>query len=404
MYNFINKYLKLSKNKDNHNLINNNSIKLYIRKELNKYEKRTAIVPKDIENLKNNNFIIYVESSENRIYNDNLYHDKGAIITNLKWYDDFFNDALIIGLKDFDDQDMLNNHIHIYFSHSYKNQYNSKITLNYFKISSSIIYDLEFFKNNINKRLTSFGFYAGFVGGSLGLMQYYSKKNNNKNISSLKYWNDSYSIKNDIIKLINEGNKNNNFISVIKNRCNSIFKIKSNDNLFNNLYDLKIGIIGSNGNCGNGVKNILDDLNFNYISINKDNINLFNLKEFDILFNCILLDENYNKIWFDENTIFEKNIIIVDISCDFTKKNNPVQLYYKNTTFEFPVYSYNEYVDIIAIDNLPSLLPKDSSDYFSDKFIELLLDYKDDSNNYWKNNKQIFLNIINNEGLNILNN
>jgi saccharopine dehydrogenase (NAD+, L-lysine-forming) len=125
------------------------------------------------------------------------------------------------------------------------------------------------------------------------------------------------------------------------------------------------------------------------------------LNEFDILFNCILLDKNYNKIWFNEETIFKKNIIIVDISCDFTKQNNPIQLYNKNTTFELPVYSYNEFVDIIAIDNLPSLLPKDSSDYFSEKFTELLIDYKNDRNNYWCNNKKIFLEVLDN--INVIN-
>ena len=398
MYNFINKYFNINKKNNNYNSINdNNLIKIYIRKELNNHEKRTVIVPKDILKLKNNNFLIYIESSENRIYDDYSYKNNGAIITTLKWYNEFFDDSFIIGLKDFEEYDMLKNHVHIYFSHSYKNQYNSLIILNYFKMSSSLIYDLEYFKDESNKRLTSFGFYAGFVGGSLGIIQYYTKKIYNKNISNLKYWANKYSIKNDIIKLMNDGENKNNFISVIKNNCSNIFKTKSQDNLSKiNLYDLKIGIIGSDGNCGSGVKDLLDSLNLKYININKDNISLFKLDEFDILFNCILLDKNYNKIWFDEDTIFKKNIIIVDISCDFTKQNNPIQLYNKNTTFELPVYSYNEFVDIIAIDNLPSLLPKDSSDYFSDKFTDLLIDYKIDKNNYWSNNKKIFLEVIDN--------
>jgi NAD/NADP transhydrogenase alpha subunit len=36
----------------------------------------------------------------------------------------------------------------------------------------------------------------------------------------------------------------------------------------------------------------------------------------------------------------------------------------------------NEFVDIISISNLPSLMPKESSDYFSEKCVELLLNFK----------------------------
>jgi saccharopine dehydrogenase (NAD+, L-lysine-forming) len=94
-----------------------------------------------------------------------------------------------------------------------------------------------------------------------------------------------------------------------------------------------------------------------------------------------------NETWLDKKTIFFKPITIVDISCDCTRENNPIKLYEKSTTWNQPVLSYNKYVDIIAIDNLPSLLPKDSSDYFSDICIRLLLNYNNDE---WINNKNIF--------------
>jgi len=394
---FTNKYFYFLKKNNDYKLINDNDIiKVYIRKELNENEKRTIIVPSDIKKLKNNNFKIYIESSDNRIYENNLYENSGAIVTYLKWYDDYFKNALIIGLKDFEDYHMLQNHIHIYFSHSYKNQYNSSIILNSFKMSSSLIYDLEYFKNKSGKRLISFGFYAGYVGGSLGIMQYYNKKNHNRNISNLKYWYSKKSIKDELIQLINEDNIKNGDNNLL-NKYTTISKNKNkNNNNNNNNNNIKIGIIGPKGNCGNGVIDLLNSLGIEYINITKDNINLFKLNEFDILFNCILLEKNYNNVWFNKETIFRKNIIIVDISCDFTKENNPIQIYDKNTTFKDPVYNYNKYVDIIAIDNLPSLLPKDSSDYFSEKFSKLLIEYRKDSNYYWKNNKKVFLNVISN--------
>jgi saccharopine dehydrogenase (NAD+, L-lysine-forming) len=69
---------------------------------------------------------------------------------------------------------------------------------------------------------------------------------------------------------------------------------------------------------------------------------------------------------------FDKLSIIVDISCDINAKNNPIQLNYKATSFEEPIYKINEKIDIIAIDNLPSLLPKDSSEEFSSKLQKII--------------------------------
>lgn len=310
---------------------------IYIRSEFNKDEHRTPLVPNDIKKL--NNYIFYVQSSNNRIYSDIEYENNGAIITDKLWYDPIFKDALIVGLKEIHDLDKLAGHKHVYFSHSYKSQLGSDKILKAFKYSSSIIYDFEYFLNN-NKRLISFGYYAGIAGAYLGLLQY------NKKLTNL----------------------NKDFIKIIK---------------FD--HELKIGIIGPNGNCGRGVKYILDNLNLKYIQIQKGD-DKSNLKNYDILYNCIKLSEASNEIWFDQNTIFTKPIIIVDISCDYTKENNPIKLYNNCTTWIEPVYSYNQYVAIIAIDNLPSLLPKDSSDYFSSKFTELLLD----KFSYWESNKNIF--------------
>ena len=78
----------------------------------------------------------------------------------------------------------------------------------------------------------------------------------------------------------------------------------------------------------------------------------------DIFYNCIKLEEDYNETWFDENTEFKHPIIICDISCDYMKSNNPIKIYNEKTTWEKPIYNYNNFVDIIAIDNLPSLLPQ----------------------------------------------
>ena len=72
--------------------------------------------------------------------------------------------------------------------------------------------------------------------------------------------------------------------------------------------------------------------------------------------------------------------------------NNPIKIYNQATTWSEPVYSYNKFVDIISINNLPSLLPKDSSDEFSEILVKLLLNFNTDS--IWEKNKNYYLKII----------
>ena len=338
-------------------------LKIFIRKEIYENEIRTPLIPKDVKILIDNNFIIYVESSNYRIYSDNLYEKEGAIITVDNWFNEKYKNAIIIGIKEIDNLEKLNKHKHMYFSHSYRKQKNSNIILNAFKESQSIIYDFEFFLNN-NKRIIAFGCFAGFVGAILGIKQFYNKKMKLNDINNLSPW---LSFEEMLNYINNEG---------------YLYKI------FNN--DIKIGIIGSEGRCGTGVKFILDFFNIKYLKFKKDE-NFEN--NFNIIYNCILLEEKYDKIWFNKNTNFLKDTVIVDISCDYTKKNNPIQLYNKATSWNEPVFKYNEFVDIIAIENLPSLLPFESSNDFSEKCKDLLLEY---GNNVWKNNFYIFYSVIKN--------
>jgi saccharopine dehydrogenase (NAD+, L-lysine-forming) len=154
---------------------------------------------------------------------------------------------------------------------------------------------------------------------------------------------------------------------------------------------LKIAVVGPNGRCGVGVINVLTYFNIEFDKINREDTKK-NLQEYDIIFNCIVLDKKLNETWFDNNTIFTKSITIVDISCDYNSINNPIKLYEKLTTWKNPVYSYSYNVDIISINNLPSLLPKDSSDEFSEILVGLILKFNNEP--IWENNKAYYYNII----------
>ena len=69
-----------------------------------------------------------------------------------------------------------------------------------------------------------------------------------------------------------------------------------------------------------------------------------------------------------------KNLsLICDVTCDLNSANNLLPVYKKPTTWQKPVFSVKDRLEVIAIDNLPSILPKESSLYFSQKLTPLLL-------------------------------
>jgi len=324
-------------------------MELFIRKETKNNEFRTPLTPSDCRDLINKNFNIYIENSNERCFSDKEYLENGCSLTNI-----VPKNFTVIGLKELDENSDFYQYKNIYFSHCFKNQINSEKILKKFKENGGKILDYEYIVDNNNKRLIAFGFWAGFSGMYLGLLQYFSQKD----ISNIKPCD-------DFNKLLNE----------LKN-------IKINP---------KIVIIGVNGRCGKGCTYLLNKLNLNYTGFTKKD-KIDNLKNFEIIVNCIFLNANSKVCFINPKNFNEfKNLkIIVDISCDIYAKNNPINIPYSLTSFSKPICKYKN-IDIIAIDNLPTLLPKDSSKEFSNNLKNLLL-----NKNIWSNLENLYLSKIKN--------
>lgn len=350
---------------DNFKIIN-----IILRKEIKINEFRTPLIPKDIYILKNNNFNIFVEKCNNRYFKNDEYENEGAIMIEDYTKENFdSNNTLIIGLKELD----INNekhfqYKHMYFSHTFKNQENSEIILKKFIKNNGIIFDLEYFVDVDNnfKRKIAFGFYAGVIGSYLGILQFYHKILGLDDINNIK----KFSSFDDLI-------------STLK----FIYKITIKP---------KIAIIGINGRCGSGAKFLLDKLNLNYVGYSR-NSNKNNLLENDIIINCILLENQYIEPFITHNQLdnIHKILIIVDVSCDVNNKFNPIPIYKYISDFDYPVIKIKENIFIISIDNLPTLLPKESSSEFSNKLVNIILDINNNTN-YWNYNLEYFFNIIKN--------
>jgi saccharopine dehydrogenase (NAD+, L-lysine forming) len=315
----------------------------FLRKEARIDEYRTPLTPEGVLSLVQAGYTVVVQRSPHRIYTDDLYERVGALICEYEWHEASFKSCLILGLKELNAIDSLNKHAHAYFSHALKGQVGSNSILDKFIESKSKLYDFEYCTSPEGKRLISFGWYAGIVGAVLGIQQYRQQVDFEDDLIHLSPW------------------------TSIAEMIESVEPLRK---------EQRIAVIGWRGRCGSGVCHMLDTLQISYDRLGKDD-SLDLLHTYDIIYNCILLDETYMKKWFSLSSVLEKRIILVDISCDYSKPNNPVDVYTKATTWLSPVLHPVKGLSLIAIENLPSLLPKESSDYFSKCFVELLFNHPD---------------------------
>lgn len=325
---------------------------IFLRNEINADEYRCPLIPSDVKTLVENGFIVYIERSENRVYSDEEYEKAGSKLTDLSWFHDIFRHSLIIGLKCFSDLefDYLNGHTHVFFAHSFQNQRGSERILEAFHRSKSVLYDYEYMLDPT--RVIAFGKYAGIVGGGLALLKTFGK------ISGLEPWSSKESFYKDVEKVLPD------------------------------IMSLKICVIGPNGRSGKGVCEVLDHFDIEYVKKDSKS-DKSDLKTYDIVFNCILLAEGFNEIWIDSIDDIDHPFLLVDLSCDVTKPNHPFPFYKETTSWEKPVLKMSDNVDVIAIYNLPSLLPKESSDEFSKILLDLILQ-ENVSQTIWKGSADVF--------------
>ena len=66
--------------------------------------------------------------------------------------------------------------------------------------------------------------------------------------------------------------------------------------------------------------------------------------------------------------------MIGDVACDPTSDFSPIKVYDRTTTWDQPVLRVADHppLDVMAIDNLPSLLPRESSEDYAGQLLPVL--------------------------------
>jgi len=345
---------------------------ILIRAETRKNEERVGITPIGVKKLIKKGIKVSIEESESRIIPISEFEKVGCSVLKENSWSKAPSDTIIFGLKELPEDPFKLKHRHIMFGHAFKAQRFSSNLLKRFKVGGGTLYDIEYLLNSKGRRVAAFGYWAGYIGAAVTISCWLSQKSNKTKKSFLTYKNKSL-----LDNQIKQELKNSNF-----RPKNAI-------------------IIGALGRAGSGVIDLCEKMNIETtkwdISQTIGKRNFQEILDYDLFFNCVVAN-NETPTFISTNS-FKSNqrlSIIGDISCDPGSEYNPIAIYNKVTTWELPVIkiSKNPILEVMAIDNLPSLLPLESSIDFASQLLPFLMQLVKIDNGVWYRAYQTYLNNV----------
>ena len=357
-------------------------------------ENRTPLVPEHIKKYKesNPNINFIIQPSNNRCFSDEEYELSGAKIN-----DNLNECSIIFGVKEIDPNILINNRTYLFFSHTFKiNKQQKNIEKNKKDLLLSILnkkitlIDYENIRGKNGTRCLGFGRFAGIVGcyntlnlllkvlGKQSLASAYKINDYERlvlNLKNLYFPKTKILVTGDgrvakgVIELLNQTN-----IKAVSKK--DFLEKKFDQPIFCNLEtkDYVTNNSSTNFNLEHFINNPQD-----YSSSA-----LQYLKETNILISAHYWDPSSPKIFENEDLKDLQNLKIVgDITCDI---NGSVPTTIRSTTIEKPNYWIERYnlkeidenndgIAVMAVDNLPSELPRDSSTEFSEGIINEVLPF-----------------------------
>ena len=340
----------------------------------------------------------FIEKSDIRCFSDSEYEKMG-----LKVVTDLSNCDVLIGVKEVPIEKLIDNKKYFFFSHTIKKQpYNKKLLQQIIKKNIEL-FDHETIVDNNNNRLIGFGYYAGVIGAYNGLRAYGLKnhtffipkaidlKDRQEFNSILK----SLSIPNIKILLTGKGRVGSGTKEVLD--FLKIKEVSAHDfinNIFNESVYVNIDVLDYN--YSDSIENTVSNF-YNYPEKFRSTFSKF-LSVSDIYFAGHYHNPKAPKlITLDDIKNSDFNVqVIADISCDI---DGPIASTIRPSTIENPTYGFHkeklvefDFLDenavaVMAVDNLPCELPRDSSEMFGEMFLKYVIPsfFNNDQENILKN-------------------
>ncbi|MFF7971401.1 saccharopine dehydrogenase [Streptomyces sp. NPDC007905] len=318
---------------------------LWLRHEARTTERRTPVVPADARRLIENGVRLTVEESPQRVFPLEEYEAAGCRTAPAGSWVTAPPDAVILGLKELPDEPPVLAHRHISFGHAYKQQPGAAALLRRFAAGGGALLDLEYLVDEHGRRLAAFGFWAGYLGAALAVLQH-------------------------------RGRLRAPLRPTTKEELDATLEPVADDPAFTAL------VIGALGRSGRGASAAFDTAGVaqtRWDLAETRDLDRPALLGHDVMVNCVLaltpvppfLRES------DLDDPARRLRTLCDVTCDVGSPLNVLPVYDRTTDWTDPARRLRKEppLDLIAIDNLPSLLPRESSTDFSAALLPQLLDF-----------------------------
>ncbi|MFD2034066.1 NAD(P)-dependent oxidoreductase [Belliella marina] len=351
-------------------------------------DKRVAFTPEQILELHRAhvNLEFFVQSSDHRCFSDIEYESRG-----IKVVEDISQCDVLFGIKEVPIEQLIPDKTYVFFSHTIKKQTYNRALLRAVIDKNIKLVDYEVLKNSQGQRVTAFGRWAGVVGAYNGLWTYgqktglYQIKRAFECFDLFELMEELKKVQLPPIKIVvtGSGRVGQGALEVL--HATGIRQVESHDFLFH-YYDGPVFTLLSSSHYNRRKTDGGFDKEEFYAQPEKYESHFLKYTEVsDIMISAAYWDNRAPRLFRKEDIQSEDfNIsVIADITCDIdgsipttiraSKVHSPVFDIDRDTFEELPPFGKQNSISIMAIDNLPTELPRDASKDFGEQLIRYFI-------------------------------
>jgi saccharopine dehydrogenase (NAD+, L-lysine-forming) len=332
---------------------------LWVRAEQRPNEERVGLTPEGAAALVRAGIRVTVEQSSVRAIPIDGYRAAGCEIADENLWPQAPGDAIIFGLKELPEDGTPLAHRHIMFGHAYKGQPAGRELLRRFKAGGGTLYDLEYLVDETGRRVAAFGYWAGFAGAAV----------------SLKCW---------------AAQQRGGIAGPVAKYPGRAALIADLERELAGTDRPRAIVIGALGRVGTGAADLCAQMG---VAVTKWDMAetasggpFPEVMQHEIFLNCILARPGCPVfVPASAKTDVRRLTVIGDIACDPTSDFSPIKVYDRATDWDAPALRVHDAppLDVTAIDNLPSLLPVESSEDYAAQLLPSLLTLTDLQSGVW---------------------
>ena len=336
-------------------------IHLWVRAEQRPNEERVGLTPDGAAALIATGIRVTIEESSVRSITIDGYKNAGCEITPENSWPEAPLDAIIFGLKELPEDGTFLPHRHIMFGHAYKGQHSGRALLGRFKAGGGTLYDLEYLVDEDGRRVAAFGYWAGYAGAAVTLKVWAAQKRGEE-CQPVGAYKDKDALNTELFTELNA-------TDVARPRAI---------------------VIGALGRVGTGAADLCEAMG---VGVTKWDMTetasggpFPEILEHDLFLNCIFARPGTPVFVPRDSLNTPRNLTAIgDVACDPDSDYNPVPVYDRATTWDVPALrvATDPVMDVMAIDNLPSMLPVESSQDYAAQLLPSLLTLNDVESGVW---------------------